>query len=166
MPAVAQGRRARVQARRQVKANDGRQLGEADQADVRDESLTDTSGVLASQPDGSPNGGVAQTSVGSGPIDLPAYVEHNATTASAAAINGSGGHGGNLPCPPLLPVIGMPAGVPCYIALPWLSPTTCPSGSANIASHVSGAGLNFGITTVPPSAWTFASVASRSGTDT
>lgn len=53
---------------------------------------------------------------------------------------------------------------PGHIALPWLRPTTWPSGSANIASHVSGAGLNFGITTVPPSAWTFASVASRSGT--
>jgi hypothetical protein len=58
---------------------------------------------------------------------------------------------------------GRPAS-PGYIALPWLRPTTWPSGSANIASHVSGAGLNFGITTVPPSAWTFANVASRSGT--
>ena len=43
-------------------------------------------------------------------------------------------------------------------------PTTWPSGSATMASQVSGAGLNFGMTTVPPSDWALASVASRSST--
>ena len=32
-----------------------------------------------------------------------------------------------------------------------LSPTTCPSGSANIARVLPGAGLNLGMTTLPPS---------------
>jgi hypothetical protein len=49
---------------------------------------------------------------------------------------------------------------------PWLRPMTWPSGSATIASQVSGAGLNLGMTTWPPRSMAFASVASRSETET
>ena len=59
--------------------------------------------------------------------------------------------------------VPLPGGRPAYIE-PWLRPTTWPSASATIASHVSGAGLNFGATTVPPSAVARSSDASRSGT--